>query len=185
MHDEVYKHADEQMTKTIENLGRELAGIRTGKANPALLDPIKVMYYGQTVPLKQVASIAVPEARLITVQPWEKTLVPEIEKVIRASDLGLNPQSDGTLIRLPIPPLTEERRRDLAKVVKRYGEEARVAVRNIRRDANERYRKLEKSHDISEDNMHDRQEEIQKLTDKFVEEIDEVVSAKEKELMEI
>lgn len=173
------------MSKSLASLQGELAGIRTGKANPGLLDNIKVMYYGQTVPLKQVANIAVPEARLITIQPWEKTLVPEIEKAIRASDLGLNPQSDGVLIRLPIPPLTEERRKDLVKVVKRYAEECRVAVRNIRRDANEEYKKQEKSHDLSEDNMHDMQSEVQKLTDDFIKNIDEVIAAKEKEIMEI
>ncbi|MEE9270831.1 MAG: ribosome recycling factor [Candidatus Krumholzibacteria bacterium] len=173
------------MTKTIENLHRELAAIRTGKANAALLDTIKVMYYGQTVPLKQVATIAVPEARLITVQPWEKTLVPEIEKAIQGSELGLNPQSDGTLIRLPIPPLTEERRKQLAKVVRKYAEECRVAVRNIRRDANDKFKKKEKDHAISEDEMHTKQDEVQKTTDKFVAQIDEIVSAKEKEIMEI
>lgn len=183
--DEIMKHAGESMIKSVENLHRELATIRTGKANPALLDTIKVNYYGQMVPLKQVATIAVPEGRLITVQPWEKTLVPEIEKVIQASELGLNPQSDGTLIRLPIPPLTEERRKDLVKVVRRFGEEARVAVRNIRRDANERFKKLEKEHKVSEDEMHTKQDEVQKLTDKFVQQIDEVVGAKEKEIMEI
>lgn len=185
MHDDIFKHAKELMSKSLASLQGELAGIRTGKANPGLLDNIKVMYYGQTVPLKQVANIAVPEARLITIQPWEKTLVPEIEKAIRASDLGLNPQSDGVLIRLPIPPLTEERRKDLVKVVKRYAEECRVAVRNIRRDANEEYKKQEKSHDLSEDNMHDMQSEVQKLTDDFIKNIDEVIAAKEKEIMEI
>jgi ribosome recycling factor len=185
MPDEVLKHSEEHMKKSIENLQRELMGIRTGKANPGLLDNIKVMYYGQNVPLKQVANIAVPEARLITVQPWEKTMVPEVEKAIQASELGLNPQSDGTLIRLPIPPLTEERRKDLVKVVKRVGEETRVAVRNIRRDANEKLKKLEKAHDISEDQMHTRQDEVQKLTDDYVKKVDEVVAAKEKEIMEI
>ncbi len=182
---EILKYAKETMTKTIENLHRELAAIRTGKANASLLDTIKVMYYGQTVPLKQVATIAVPEARLITVQPWEKTLVPEIEKAIQGSELGLNPQSDGTLIRLPIPPLTEERRKQLAKVVRKYAEECRVAVRNIRRDANDKFKKKEKDHAISEDEMHTKQDEVQKTTDKFVAQIDEIVSAKEKEIMEI
>ena len=173
------------MSKSVDNLRRELAGIRTGKANPALLDSVKVMYYGQTVPLKQVANIAIPEPRLITIQPWEKTLVPEIEKAIQSSELGLNPQSDGALIRLPIPALTEERRKDLVKVVKKLAEDGRVAVRNIRRDANDRFKKLEKEHKISEDQMHDKQEEVQKLTDKFIATIDEVVVAKEKEIMEI
>jgi ribosome recycling factor len=173
------------MTKSIDNLKREFTGIRTGKANPGLLDNVKVMYYGQTVPLKQVASIAVPEPRLITVQPWEKTLVPEVEKSIQGSDLGLNPQSDGTVIRLPIPPLTEERRKELVKVVRRFGEETRIALRNIRRDANDEFKKLEKRHDISEDEMHTQQDEVQKLTDIFVAKIEEVVAAKEKEIMEI
>lgn len=183
--DEVLKHANESMTKSMESLRRELAGIRTGKANPALLDSIKVNYYGQPVPLRQVANVAVPEPRLITIQPWEKTMVAEIEKAIQSSELGLNPQSDGALIRLPIPALTEERRKDLVKVVKRFAEEGRVAVRNIRRDANDRFKKLEKEHKLSEDQMHDKQEEVQKLTDKFIKEIDEVVATKEKEIMEI
>jgi ribosome recycling factor len=183
--EEILKHAEESMNKTIENLHRELAGIRTGKANPALLDSVRVSYYGQMVPLKQVATIAVPEARLITVQPWEKNLVSEIEKAIQSSELGLNPQSDGVLIRLPIPALTEERRKELVKVVKRFAEESRVAVRNIRRDANERFKKKEKEHSLSEDQMHDRQDEVQKLTDRFIAAIDEVVVAKDKEIMEI
>ena len=185
MPNEVIKHSEDTMKKSIESLQREFMGIRTGKANPGLLENIKVMYYGQTVPLKQVANIAVPEPRLITVQPWEKTLVPEIEKAIQASELGLNPQSDGVLIRLPIPPLTEERRKELVKVVKRLGEDARVSLRNIRRDANETFKKLEKDHTISEDEMHTHQDEVQKITDKFVAEIDDVVAAKEKEVMEI
>ncbi len=182
---EILKQAEESMLKSIGNLRHELTGIRTGKANPALLDTVKVNYYGQTVPLKQVANIAVPDARLITVQPWDKTLVPEIEKAIMSSELGLNPQSDGVLIRLPIPPLTEERRKDLVKVVKRMAEDARIAVRNVRRDANEKVKKLEKDHQISEDEMHLRMEEIQKLTDEHIKQIDEIVEVKEKEIMEI
>lgn len=185
MPENVMKSSEEHMRKSIDNLKRELLGIRTGKANPGLLDNVKVMYYGQMVPLKQVANIAVPEGRLITVQPWEKAMVPEVEKAIQGSELGLNPQSDGTLIRLPIPPLTEERRRDLVKVVKRVGEETRIAVRNIRRDANERFKKLEKDHKISEDEMHTHQDEVQKLTDKYIERVDEVIAAKEKEILEI
>jgi len=182
---EIIKHAEESMLKSIDNLRHELTGIRTGKANPALLDTVKVNYYGQTVPLKQVANIAVPDARLITVQPWDKTLVPEIEKAIMSSELGLNPQSDGVLIRLPIPPLTEERRKELVKVVKRMAEDTRIAVRNVRRDANEKVKKLEKDHQISEDEMHLRMEEIQKLTDDHIKRIDEIIEAKEKEIMEI
>jgi ribosome recycling factor len=185
MLEEVSQKAKDHMHKTLESLHRDLAGIRTGKANPALLDAIKVDYFGQQVPLKQVASIAVPDPRLITLQPWDKNVVSEIEKAIMNSELGLNPQSDGTLIRLPIPPLTEERRRDLVKVVKRMGEEAKIAVRNIRRDANDQIKKLEKAHDIGEDLMHTKQEDIQKLTDDFIKKVDESVETKEQEIMEI
>jgi ribosome recycling factor len=173
------------MEKSLDNLQHELAGIRTGKANPALLDSIKVNYYGQAVPLKQVANIAVPDPRLITIQPWDKSIVTEVEKAIMASDLGLNPQSDGTLIRLPIPPLTEERRKDLVKVIKRMAEDTKVAVRNIRRDSNDRIKKLEKEHSISEDDMHHKQEDVQRITDTFIGKVDEIVTVKEKEIMEI
>jgi len=182
---EVIKHSEESMKKSIETLQHELMGIRTGKANPGLLEGVRVMYYGQPVPLRQVANIAVPEPRLITIQPWEKSMIPEIDKAIHASELGLNPQIEGALIRLPIPPLTEERRKELVKVVKKYGEETRVAVRNLRRDANERFKKLEKDHKISEDEMHARVEEVQKMTDKYVKHVDEVLVAKEKEIMEV
>lgn len=182
---EVIKHTEQSMEKSIESLKHELMGIRTGKANPGLLEGIRVTYYGQAVPLKQVANIAVPEPRLITVHPWEKSLVPEIEKAIRSSGLGLNPLIEGLVIRLPIPPLTEERRRELVKVVKKYGEEARVAVRNVRRDSNERFKKLEKDRKISEDELHTRQEEVQKMTDKFIKQVDEVIEGKEKEIMEV
>lgn len=182
---DILKNAEDSMNKSMENLQRELAGIRTGKANPALLDTIKVEYYGQTVPLKQVASIAAPDVHLLTVQPWDKTIVPNIEKAILASELGLNPQSDGTLIRLPIPQLTEERRKDLVKVVKRVGEETKVAVRNIRRDANDAIKNLEKKSEISEDNMHTNQDKIQKLTNKYISNIDEAIDVKEKEVMEL
>lgn len=185
MPQDVIKHSEESMNKTIENLRHELMGVRTGKANPGLLEGIRVAYYGQTVPLRQVANIAVPEPRLITIHPWEKSLVPEIEKVIRSSDLGLNPVVEGAVIRLPIPPLTEERRRELVKVVKKYGEETRVAVRNVRRDTNDRFKKLEKEHKISEDEMHTRQEEVQKMTDRFIKHVDEVIEVKEKEIMEV
>jgi len=185
MPDEVSKHAAESMQKALDHLHHELATIRTGKANPGILDSIQVEYFGQKVPLKQVASISVPDPHLITLQAWDKTVIPEIEKAIQASDLGLNPQSDGTLIRLPVPQLTEERRKDLVKVAKRMAEESRVTVRNVRRDANDRFKKLEKEHVMSEDNMHTRQDEIQKLTNEYVNKVDEAVTAKEKEIMEI
>lgn len=185
MSDEVSKATRDHMGKALDHLHHELAGIRTGKANPALLDSIKVEYYGQSVPIKQVANVAVPDSRLITIQPWERSLIGAIEKAIQASDLGLNPQNDGTLIRLPIPPLTEERRKDLVKVVKRLGEDTKVAVRNVRREANERIKKMEKDHEISEDEMHKRQDGVQKMTDEFVSKVDESIAAKEKEIMEI
>jgi len=185
MLEEVSNKAKESMEKSIEALHHELSTIRTGKANPALLDSIRVEYYGDKVPLKQVANIAVPDPRTITVQPWDKSAVAEIERAILASDLGLNPQNDGTTIRLPIPVLTEERRKDLAKIVKRMCEESKVAIRNIRRDANDRIKKLEKEHEISEDNMHTKQTEIQEMTDTFIKKADDTVAAKEKELMEL
>jgi ribosome recycling factor len=185
MLDEQYKKTEEHMKKTLELLVHELAGIRTGKASPAILDTIRVNYYGQQVPVKQVANIAVPDVRMITIQPWDRSLMSEIEKAIQASDLGLNPQNDGGTIRLPIPQLTEERRRDLVKVVKRIGEESKVAVRNVRRDTNERIKKLEKEHDISEDEMRSKTEAIQKLTDAYIKKVDDAVAAKEKEVLEL
>jgi len=185
MLDELYKKTEEHMKKTLELLGHELGGVRTGKASPALLDSLKVNSYGQMVPVKTVASIAVPDHRMITIQPWDRSLIAEIEKAIRTSDLGLNPQNDGGVIRLPIPPLTEERRRDLAKIVKRMGEDSKVAMRNVRRDANEKLKKLEKDHELSEDETHGKHDAIQKLTDSFVHRVDEAVAAKEKEIMEV
>lgn len=182
---DVYKSTEESMKKSLESLGHELAGIRTGKANPLLLDSIKVNYFGSMVPLKQVANIAAPDARLLTLQPWDKKIIGDIEKAILASELGLNPQNDGTLIRLPIPTLTEERRRDLVKVIKRFGEDTKVSIRNHRREANDRLRKLEKNHEISEDNMHTKQEEIQKLTNDYISKVDKAISEKEKEIMEL
>ena len=185
MLEELYRRTEDHMKKTLELLVHELASIRTGKASAALLDAIKVNYYGQAVPVKQVANVAVPDPRMITIQPWDRALMGEIEKAIRVSELGLNPQNDGSLIRLPIPPLTEERRRDLVKVVKRIGEDSKVAVRNVRRDANEKIKKLEKEHELSEDDMRAKQDAIQKLTDAFIHKVDEAIVAKEKEIMEI
>jgi ribosome recycling factor len=183
--DELYHNTEEHMKKSLEVLVHELSGIRTGKASPGLLDSLRVNYYGSMVPVRQVANVAVPDARLITIQPWDRALIQEIEKAIRTSELGLNPQNDGGLIRLPIPPLTEERRKDLVKVVKRIGEDSKVALRNVRREANDRIRKLEKEHDLSEDDMRHKQDAIQKLTDSFVHKVDEAVAAKEKEILEI
>ena len=182
---EIKNDAESRMKKAVENTRSELAKIRTGKASPALLDGVKVPYYGSSVPLKQVASVNTPEPRLLTIQPWEKNLIGEIEKAIMKSDLGLNPVNDGILIRLPIPQLTEERRKDLVKVCHKIAEEGRIAVRNIRRDANESLKKTEKEHDISEDQYHTAIDDIQQLTNKYIKEIDTVLKAKENEVMEV
>ncbi|MFQ5751197.1 MAG: ribosome recycling factor [bacterium] len=182
---EIQKNAEERMQKAVENTRTELTKIRTGKASTALLDTIKVSYYGSMVPLKQVASISTPEPRLITIQPWEKNLIAEIEKAILKSDLGLNPVNDGTLIRLPIPQLTEERRKDLVRLCHKLVEEGRIAVRNVRRDANEQLRKIEKNHEISEDQYHTAIDENQKITDKYITQIDEILKKKETEIMEV
>jgi ribosome recycling factor len=182
--DEIFRDAESHMKKSIEVAEAELLSIRTGKATPALLDSIKVDYYGSPVPLKQVANIAVPDAKLITVQPWEKPLVGEIVKAIQSSNLGLNPQSDGAFIRIPLPPLTEERRLDLVKTVKHLVEEAKVSIRNIRRDANERLKKLEKDHELSEDQYHRYHKEMQELTDVSTKKLEEVLEAKVKEITE-
>lgn len=180
----IFQTAEKHMKTTIEKTEAELATMRSGKASPALLDGVKVDYYGAKVPLKQVANVSVPDSKLITVQPWEKPLVGEIVKAIQTSNLGLNPQSDGTFIRIPLPPLTEERRKELVKAVKHMVEEAKVAIRNVRRDAIEKLKKLEKDHVITEDDLHRNQKEIQDLTDKSTEEIETVLAAKEKEILE-
>ncbi len=182
--DAIFDETENHMKKSIEMAETELSTIRTGKATPALLDTIKVDYYGSMVPLKQIAQIAVPDPKLIRVQPWEKPLIAEIMKVIQASDLGLNPQSDGNVISIPLPALTEERRHELVKTVRDLVEEAKVAVRNIRRDANDKLKKLEKSHEISEDDHHRYHKEIQELTDGSIKELDGVLTAKEKEILE-
>jgi ribosome recycling factor len=183
--DDIKKDAAERMRKSIESLKDELAKIRTGRAHTSLLDHITVEYYGSEVPIGQVASVVVSDPRMLTVTPWEKPMVAKIEKAIMTSDLGLNPATSGTVIRVPMPPLTEERRRDLVKVVRHEGENARVAVRNIRRDANGDLKALLKDKEISEDEDRRAQDEIQKLTDKYVAEVDQLLETKEKELMEI
>lgn len=185
MLEELTTKAENAMKKAIDHLHHEFSSIRTGKASTALLDTIQVDYFGSCVPLKQVATVAAPDPRLLTIQPWDKSVIGEIEKAIQASELGLNPQSDGVLIRLPIPPLTEERRKDLVKVVKRVGEESKVGVRNARRDANEAIKKLEKAHEVSEDQSHTAQDQVQKLTDEYIKKVGDVVAAKEKEVLEI
>jgi ribosome recycling factor len=185
MYLDIHKEAEEKMSKTISVYKEELQSIRAGRANPALLDKITVDYYGQITPLKQVGSISAPEPRLIAIQPWDASLIPLIEKEILKSDLGLNPSNDGKIIRLVIPMLTEERRKDLIKVVKKNGENAKVAIRNTRRDQNEKLKKMEKDKEISEDDRKSAEDEMQKITDKFILELDEVTKVKEEELMEI
>ncbi len=182
--DEIFQVAEEHMKRSIEMAESELITIRTGKATPTLLDSIKVDYYGTKVPLKQIANIAVPDPKLITVQPWEKPLVGEIVKAIQSSNLGLTPQSDGNFIRIPLPALTEERRFELVKTVRHMIEEAKVALRNVRRDANEKLKNIEKSNEISEDDYHRYHKEIQELTDESIKELEEVLAAKEKEITE-
>ncbi len=182
---ETMKDGEERMVKAIDALRRELATIRTGRANPALVEDLRVDYYGTPTPLKQLASVGVPEARLLTIQPWDKGSLGAIEKAIQKSDLGLNPTNDGTIIRLAIPQLTEERRKELVRVVHKKVEEGRVAVRNIRRDAHAMLRELLHEKEISEDQERNAQEELQKLTDRFVAEVDKVGKEKEHELLEV
>lgn len=181
----LYKEAEERMQKSIAVFKEELQSIRAGRANPALLDKITVDYYGQITPLKQVGSITAPEPRLLVIQPWDPKLIPAIEKEILKSDLGLNPSNDGKVIRLVIPMLTEERRKELAKLVKKNSENAKVAIRNIRRDIIDKIKKMEKDKEISEDDRRLGEEEIQEITNKYIEEIDSLTKKKEDELMEI
>lgn len=185
MINEIIKDANSRMSKSIESLKTELAKIRTGRAHPSLLEHISVDYYGSPTPLSQIASIGVEDARTLTITPWESPMVQAIEKAIMNSDLGLNPNSAGSVIRVPMPQLTEERRRDLVKVVRHEGENGKVAIRNIRRDANSDFKSLEKEKEISEDEERKAQDDIQKLTDQHVKEIDELIEVKETDLMKV
>lgn len=185
MYDDILKQAKGGMIKAIESLNRELTKVRTGRASVSLLDDVYVDYYGTPTQLSQVSTLASPEPRLLTIQPWEKNLIPEIEKAIMKADLGLNPASDGNLIRLPIPALTEDRRKEMAKLAKRIGEDSKIVIRNARRDANESIKKLEKEKEISEDDLKRGEKEVQILTDDFIKQIDDRITAKEKEVMEI
>lgn len=185
MINDIVTDAEDGMKKALDAFRRELTKIRTGRASTSLLDGVKVDYYGTPTPLNQVATLQVADARLITIKPWEKSLIPVIEKAIRASDLGLNPVSDSELVRLPIPALTAERRKDLAKQVKKMSEDARVAVRAARRDANDLVKEAEKDGDITEDERKQGEKRIQDLTDKYVALVDDVAAAKEKEIMEL
>ncbi len=182
--DERIKVYDEKMTKAIEFLKSEYASIRAGRANPHVLDKIKVDYYGTPTPLQQVGNITVPEPRMIQIAPWEKSLIKAIEKAILASDVGITPSNDGAVIRLVFPELTEERRKDLVKEVKKKGEEGKVAIRNIRRDGNDALKKLTKE-DVSEDEVKDMQDELQKLTDKYGKQIDAMIEEKSKEILTV
>ncbi len=182
---EIYASHEDRMKKAIEIMRKEYASLRAGRATPALLDKITVDYYGTPTPINQVANIAVPEPRMLTIQPWEKSMLTTIEKAILKSDLGLTPNNDGSVIRLSIPQLTQQRRQELVKVVHKKAEECRVAVRNLRRDGNEAIKKLEKDRAISEDEAKKGMDDIQKLTDKYIKEIDQIMAAKEKEIMEV
>jgi ribosome recycling factor len=184
MVDEVIKDTEYRMKKSVENIQQDLAVIRTGRATPALLEPIRVEYYGTQVPIRQVASIGAPDARLLVLQVFDRSAVPNVEKAIRAAELGLNPIVEGNLLRIPIPPLTEERRRELVKYIHKIAEEGRVAIRNIRRDANDMLKDLEKEKEITEDQAYKGQEDVQRLTDQFIKQIDEIVKRKEKEILE-
>lgn len=185
MYKDLISKSEESMKKSISFLKEDLATIRAGKANPKLVDKIQVNYYGAMTPINQVANISVPEPRSIIIQPWDASLVKEIERAILASDLGINPTNDGKLIRLIIPPLTEERRKELIKQVKKEVENSKVAVRNIRRDSNEEFKKLEKSGELTKDDHKKAEEEMQKLTDKYIKLTDDIYREKEKEILEV
>lgn len=185
MLDELYLDTEERMEKCLEALRRELSALRTGKATPALLDGVMIEAYGTKMPVNQLATIGVPEPRLLTIQPFDASQLSAIEKGILASDLGITPNSDGNIIRLPIPALNEERRKEYVKLAKKHGEECKVAIRNVRRDANDKLKKAEKASEISEDESRNGHDEVQEYTDKFVKKVDEILEAKEKEIMEV
>ncbi len=179
------KESEEKMKKSIESLRTELATIRAGRANPHILDEVTVDYYGTPTPLNQAANISVPEARMLQIQPWDASLLKEIEKAIQIADIGLTPTNDGKMIRLIFPELTEDRRKELAKEVKKQGENAKIAIRNIRRDANDAAKKLNKDGEISDDELSNTEDDIQKMTDKFIKEIDDAIEDKTKEIMTV
>jgi len=185
MINKILKETEEKMKKSVEVVRQEFAKIRTGKATTTLLDGIKAEYYGSLLPLNQIANISVADVHTLVVQPWDKSALQSIEKAIQASELGLNPINDGNVLRIPIPPLTEERRKDLVKLCKKFAEDGRIAVRNVRRDAIEHLRKMEKEEHFSEDERKRAENEVQKLTDKYVKLIDELLEHKEKEIMEV
>ncbi|MFN2268186.1 MAG: ribosome recycling factor [Desulfonatronovibrio sp.] len=181
----VLKDCQNKMNKAIQNLEKEFSRLRTGRASTGLLEDVMVDYYGTMTPLNQLASISIPDSRTISIQPWDRNAFSSVEKAIMKSDLGLNPVNDGKVIRINIPPLTEERRKDLVKLAKKYSEDTKVAIRNIRRDANDTLKKMKNNKELTEDEMHKGQDEVQNATDKFVENADQVLEVKEKEIMEI
>ena len=183
--DSIFLETEDRMDKAVTSLERDFGKLRTGRASTSLVDNIKVDYYGTTTPISQLASVAVPDSRTVTIQPWDRGAFAAVEKAILKSDLGLTPVNDGKIIRISIPPLTEERRKDLSKIARKYGEEAKVAVRNIRRDANDQLKKLEKDKVLSEDELKKAMEDVQKMTDKFVALVDSKCQTKEKEIMDI
>jgi ribosome recycling factor len=185
MVDEIFEDLQERMGKSIDSLKREYSRLRTGRASVSLLDGIRVTYYDTPTPLNQMASLAVPEPRLIVIQPWDKTAIGDIEKAILKSELGLTPMNDGKVIRIAIPPLTEERRKELVKVARKMAEENKVAIRNIRRDANDMLKDLKTEKEITEDDLYRSQDEVQKTTDDFIAQVDELCTTKEKEILEI
>lgn len=182
---EIHKQQEEKMGKTIQVLKNELNSIRAGRANPAMLDRISVDYYGAVTPIKQLATVAAPEPRMITIQPYDYSILTAIEKAIQQSDLGINPSNDGKIIRLNLPLLTEERRRELIKIVKRTGEENKVALRNERRNVNDALKKMHKEGELTEDELKLATDEVQKITDKFIKQVDDLLAAKEKEVLEV
>ena len=185
MVDEIFEDLKERMGKSIESLKREYSRLRTGRASISLLDGIRVSYYDTPTPLNQMASLAIPDPRLIVIQPWDKTAIGDIEKAILKSELGLTPMNDGKVIRIAIPPLTEERRKELVKVARKMSEDNKVAIRNIRRDANDMLKDLKTEKEITEDDLYRSQDEVQKITDDFISQVDELCTAKEKEILEI
>jgi len=185
MLEEIYKDTSERMKKAVESISRELTGVRTGKATPKILDGIRVDYYGTLTPLIQLATISAPDPKMLIVQPWEKTVIPEIIKALHKADIGLNPVAEANIIRLPIPPLNEDRRKEMVRLVKKLGEDGKIAIRNIRRDANDKMKKAQKNSDITEDDLEKGQKKIQELTDNFIDKISEIVKLKEQEVMEV
>ncbi|MBU3917803.1 ribosome recycling factor [bacterium] len=183
--DELFNETDRKMSKAIDSLKKEFQRVRTGRANPAILDNISVDYYGTPTPLSQVGNISVPDPQLITISPWEKKMLAEIEKAIQRADMGITPQNDGNIIRLPIPPLNEDRRKEMVKQIKKMGENAKIPIRNIRREGNEKLKKMEKSKEISKDDQKHYEKKIQDVTDKYIKTVDELMDEKETELMEV